>query len=127
MAGKQNRHFVRAVLIAIVEIGGEHHDRIIQKRGTAFIDALHLLDQIGELLHMELIGLEVHRFKRGYFTVVRKIQVQRAGDALQKLEVHLREIVVEHQRRHTSFVHLETQYRQVHHQLHVIRTGGGAT
>ena len=52
--------------------------------------------------------------------VVRQVEVQRALDAFEELEVHLRQVVVEHQRRDARLVHLEREHDQVEHQLHVI-------
>ena len=47
--------------------------------------------------------------------------MQRALHAFEELEVHLRQVVVEHQRRDARLVHLEREHDQVEHQLHVIR------
>ena len=46
---------------------------------------------------------------------------KRALHALDELEVHLRQIVVQHQRRDPRLVHLEREHDEIQHQLHVIR------
>ena len=46
--------------------------------------------------------------------------MQGSAHAVNKLEVHLRKIVVEHQRDDARFVHLEREDYEVKHELHVI-------
>ena len=99
----------------------QHQDRIVEQRRLALVDVLHPLRQIGELRDVELVGLQVHRFLFGGAAVVREVEVERALDAVEELEVHLRQIVVQHQRRDPRLVHLEREDDQVEHQLHVIR------
>ena len=82
--------------------------------------------EVGELRDVELVRLQVHRFLVGGLPVVREVEVQRALHALEELEVHLRQVVVEHQRRDARLVHLEREHDQVEHQLHVIRARSAA-
>ena len=51
---------------------------------------------------------------------MRQVQVQRALDAFDKPEIHLRQVVVQHQRDDAGLIHLEGQHHQVQHQLHVL-------
>ena len=46
--------------------------------------------------------------------------MQRAADAFNEFEVHLREVVIQHARGDARLIHLKREHDQVEHQLHVI-------
>src|SRR5437879_5087019 len=59
-AGEQNRHFVGLMPVAVEQVRAEHEQRAVEERAASFIDRLQSAKQIGELLDVELVGLEIH-------------------------------------------------------------------
>ena len=110
MPGEKQRHLVGAVCIAVKQVGPAQQEGTVEQRLAAFINRLEPLDQVSELLEMELVGLQIHRFGRRSLAVVRQVQVQRALHAFQELEVHLRKIVVQHQGRDPRLIHLKREH-----------------
>ena len=118
-AGEQDGDLIGTVRIAIKQVGTHHQDGAIQQRRAALVNRLHLLHEVGILLHVELIGFEVHGLNLRRVAVMGKVEVQRAADAFDELEVHLRQIVVQHQAHHARLVHLEGEHDEIEHELHV--------
>ena len=116
----RNGSWFGAVRVAVEQAGGGHQYRVVEERRLPLGDLFHPLREVGELRDVELVRLEVHRFLVGGPAVVGQVEMQRALHAFQELEIHLRQVVVEHQRRDARLVHLEREHDQIEHQLHVI-------
>src|SRR5262249_967596 len=71
------------VTVAVLERTAEHDHRIIEKRRTGFIQALHSFEEVCQLLHMPIDDLAVLFLALRHLAVMRD-RVESAVDALEK-------------------------------------------